>query len=71
MTIKIDKELFQWEQNREIFVDFDEDPTQTPICPILQLQNPKMSSNPTRKQQSSHPERTTRTTPSHNSPSLY
>lgn len=51
MTIKIDKELFQWEQNRENFVDFDEDPTQTPYvqfynsktqkCPLVPLENDK------------------------------
>lgn len=49
MTIKIDKELFQWEQNRENFVDFDEDPTQTPYvqfynsktqkCPLVLIES--------------------------------
>jgi len=43
MTIKIDKELFQWEQNREVFVDFDKDETQTYY---IQFFNPKTQQSP-------------------------
>ena len=38
MTIKIDKELFQWERGREVFVEFDED---EPIAPFAQFFNCK------------------------------
>ena len=49
MKIKIDKELFQWEQNREVFVDFDKDPIKpqyvqfynlnTKTSPLVELYN--------------------------------
>lgn len=48
MQIKIGKELFQWEQNREVFVDFDENELQvfyiqfynskTQKCPLVLLE---------------------------------
>lgn len=43
MKIKIDKELFQWEQNREVFVDFDED---EPRVPYVQFYNSKTQKCP-------------------------
>ena len=41
MKIKIDKELFQWEQNREVFVDFDEDEPQVPYVQFYNLKTQK------------------------------
>ena len=43
MTIKIDKELFQWERGREVFVEFDED---EPIAPYVQFFNCKTAIAP-------------------------
>ena len=43
MKIKIDKELFQWEQNREVFVDFDKD---EPQLLYIQFYNSKTQKSP-------------------------
>lgn len=51
MQIKIDKELFQWEQNREVFVDFDEDESRAPYVQFYNSKIKKMSSSFTRRQQ--------------------
>ena len=43
MTIKIDKELFQWERGREVLVEFDDD---KPIAPFAQFFNCKTAIAP-------------------------